>query len=256
MLATHVDRLPLVSSAIVNVAQDVDEEWPIEVIGHDGKAHNVTMEPGDMVLYESHSILHGRPFALKGRYYANIFIHFEPTGHTLRHVEKHGLEATDVDAQYKEALKKGHGGHENDAHRLPPYILKNSETANEWLENHGEEEEDEEEESHGKVEFSTGSTEAHIAAMESRTQTLLELITKKEELVHAKDENGWTPLHEAARAGSVEAVKLLVEKGADVNVKTAYGQTALYLATHEHGDDHPIIEYLEELGGVFEGPEL
>lgn len=80
MLATHVDRLPLVSSAIVNVAQDVDEPWPLEVIGHDGKAHNITMEPGDMVLYESHSVLHGRPFALKGRYFANVFIHFEPVG--------------------------------------------------------------------------------------------------------------------------------------------------------------------------------
>lgn len=27
VLATHVDRLPLVSSAIINVAQDVDEPW-------------------------------------------------------------------------------------------------------------------------------------------------------------------------------------------------------------------------------------
>merc|ERR1719437_333978 len=78
ILATHVDRLPLVSSAIINVDQDVDEPWPIEVIGHDGKAYNVTMEPGDMVLYESHSILHGRPFPLKGRFFANVFIHFAP----------------------------------------------------------------------------------------------------------------------------------------------------------------------------------
>jgi prolyl 4-hydroxylase len=59
-LAPHVDRLPLVSSAIVNIAQDVDEPWPLEVIGHDGRAHNVTMEPGDMVLYESHSVIHGK----------------------------------------------------------------------------------------------------------------------------------------------------------------------------------------------------
>ena len=43
VLATHVDRLPLVSSAIINVDQDVDEPWPLEVIGHDGKAYNVTM---------------------------------------------------------------------------------------------------------------------------------------------------------------------------------------------------------------------
>ena len=74
ILAPHVDRLPLVSSAIINVDQDVDEPWPLEVIGHDGKAHNVTMLPGDMVLYESHSIIHGRPFPLKGRFMANVFM--------------------------------------------------------------------------------------------------------------------------------------------------------------------------------------
>merc|ERR1712038_1549420 len=104
ILATHVDRLPLVSSAIVNVAQDVDEPWPIEVIGHDGRAHNVTMEPGDMVLYESHSVLHGRPFPLKGRYFANVFIHFEPTGHTLRHTG--GDHDGDVHEKYAESVKR------------------------------------------------------------------------------------------------------------------------------------------------------
>jgi hypothetical protein len=40
VLSTHVDRLSLVSSAIINVDQDLDEPWPPEVIGHDGKAHN------------------------------------------------------------------------------------------------------------------------------------------------------------------------------------------------------------------------
>ena len=62
--------MPLVISAIINVAQDVDEPWPLEVYGHDGKAYNITMEPGDMIFYESHSVIHGRPFPLKGRYYA------------------------------------------------------------------------------------------------------------------------------------------------------------------------------------------
>ena len=49
ILSPHVDRLPLVSSCIVNVAQDVDEPWPLEVIDRQGNAVNVTMEPGDMV---------------------------------------------------------------------------------------------------------------------------------------------------------------------------------------------------------------
>ena len=52
ILATHLDRLPLVSSCIINVDQDLNEPWPIEVYDHAGKAHNVTMEPGDMVFYE------------------------------------------------------------------------------------------------------------------------------------------------------------------------------------------------------------
>jgi hypothetical protein len=68
---TDVDRLPLVSSCIIQVAPDLDEPWPIEVYDHKGKAYNVTMEPGDMVLYESHTVLHGRPFPLKGRKYVS-----------------------------------------------------------------------------------------------------------------------------------------------------------------------------------------
>lgn len=59
ILAPHVDRLPLVTSAIINVAQKVDDPWPLEVIGHDGIAYNITLEPGEMILYESHSIIHG-----------------------------------------------------------------------------------------------------------------------------------------------------------------------------------------------------
>ena len=59
--------------AVVNVDQDVDEPWPLEVYGHDEKATNVTMRPGDMVLYESHSVIHGRPFPLKGKLLNSIW---------------------------------------------------------------------------------------------------------------------------------------------------------------------------------------
>ena len=37
LLSPHVDRLPLVSSCIVNVAQDVDEPWPLEIYDREGK---------------------------------------------------------------------------------------------------------------------------------------------------------------------------------------------------------------------------
>lgn len=40
VLSPHIDRLPLVTSAIINIAQETDEPWPLELVGHDGKATN------------------------------------------------------------------------------------------------------------------------------------------------------------------------------------------------------------------------
>jgi prolyl 4-hydroxylase len=68
ILTPHVDRLPLVSSCIINIDQEnLDEDWVLEVYDRHDRAVNVTMKPGDMVLYESGSLVHGRPFALKGK---------------------------------------------------------------------------------------------------------------------------------------------------------------------------------------------
>jgi Ankyrin repeats (3 copies) len=79
----------LVISAIVNVAQDdVQEDWVLEVIGHQGVAVNLTLAPGEMILYESHSVIHGRPFPLRGKYYANWFFHFEPVGYTQELIKR------------------------------------------------------------------------------------------------------------------------------------------------------------------------
>ena len=62
---------------------------------------------------------------------------------------------------------------------------------------------------------------------------------------------------QAARGGQLEAVKLLVENGADFNAKTAgNGGTVLWWARRTHGEDHPVIDFLEELGALEVGPEL
>ena len=37
------------------------QDWPLLILDHDGNEHNVTMAAGDMVLYESAKLLHGRP---------------------------------------------------------------------------------------------------------------------------------------------------------------------------------------------------
>ncbi|KAL9182371.1 hypothetical protein ACHAXT_013023 [Thalassiosira profunda] len=254
ILATHVDRMPLVSSAILNVDQDVDEPWPIEVYAHDGKAYNITMEPGDMVLYESHSVLHGRPFPLKGRYYANIFIHFEPTGHSLRHEAKEAAAQAAGGGQDTHA----HGGHEVESDGLPSYIVRGSVEEERWHRSHPNRKGQKAPQRREKDTFTTGSTPAHHAAQEGDAETLGNVIEKMGHLLNAKDANGWTPLHEGARGGHHEVVKILVERGANINERTmsGKGETALYTSIQQHGEDHPVSQLLMELGALNIGPDL
>ncbi len=47
------------------------------------------------------------------------------------------------------------------------------------------------------------------------------------------NENGWTPLHVAARCGSKDIVELLLANKADVNVKASQGQTPLFEAANK-----------------------
>lgn len=58
----HVDTANThVVSAIINVDQDVDKPWELLILDHNDNEHSLEMQPGDMVLYESAKLLHGRP---------------------------------------------------------------------------------------------------------------------------------------------------------------------------------------------------
>jgi len=78
-LDMHVDRYEThVLSMIINVEQEVNEEWPLYVYDHFYRLHKIILAPGEVVFYESAKIAHGRPEALKGKRYANIFAHTMP----------------------------------------------------------------------------------------------------------------------------------------------------------------------------------
>jgi len=80
-LEEHVDRISTHAvSAILQIAQeDVEEPWHLTVLDFNDEKHFIEMSPGDMVLYESASVLHGRPKAFKGLGYANLFVHYKPS---------------------------------------------------------------------------------------------------------------------------------------------------------------------------------
>lgn len=79
-LLTHVDRESThAASLIVNIAQEnVSRPWTVEVYDHADRLHEVVMEPGDIVYYESAKALHGRNTPLQSGHYINLFTHYRP----------------------------------------------------------------------------------------------------------------------------------------------------------------------------------
>ena len=243
VLATHVDRLPLVSSVILQVAQDINEPWPVEVYSHDGRAHNVSMVPGEMVLYESHSVLHGRPHPLNGKYYANIFVHFIPIDHEEENEKdrQRGL-AIEIpkDADWAAAAKKqmhrkprpgrNEVGHEQQNH--------DDEVVKKHIEKSGG----------GKPHVVEGQTALHRAAASGQLEVVEKLLAQSTNLLHARDANDWQPIHEAARSGHTDVLKYLVDMGADFGARTSNGGTPLFWARAKLPAGHAVIQYLEGIG--------
>jgi hypothetical protein len=81
-LDAHVDRVEThAASAIINIAQsDPTKAWPLQIVDHSGNAHELSMKPAEVVLYESARLHHARPQPLEGEWFANVFVHFHPPG--------------------------------------------------------------------------------------------------------------------------------------------------------------------------------
>lgn len=110
--------------------------------------------------------------------------------------------------------------------------------------------------------FATGSTELHHAALEGSYEQVEQILDKHEHLVNVRDENGWSALHEAVRRGMLDVVKILLDRGAEVNAQTGKQQTGdspLGLAMRFHGPDHDVTKFLESRGAKqfpMQGTEL
>jgi prolyl 4-hydroxylase len=106
-LKRHVDRLAThVISSIVHIASDLDEPWPIVIEDNMGVEHAVSLQPGQMLFYESARLPHARPSGMKGRHYTSVFVHYKPAewvfsdeSHAMRLINQHLVPDWDRDTE-------------------------------------------------------------------------------------------------------------------------------------------------------------
>lgn len=76
-----------------------------------------------------------------------------------------------------------------------------------------------------------GSMAIHMASANGKNDIIEILLSKDETLINEKDNKGNTPLHWAAMKDKPETIKLLSERGADIEAKDVDGWTPLHYAS-------------------------
>jgi L-asparaginase II len=89
-----------------------------------------------------------------------------------------------------------------------------------------------------------GYTPLHLACQNGHAEVVKALLKKGADL-QTKKSFGWTPLQNACENGHVEVVKALLEKGADLHAKTNDGNTPLHYAC-QNGHGEMIMALLEK----------
>jgi prolyl 4-hydroxylase len=98
VLKPHRDRIEThIFGVIINVDQDVREDWPLMIEDHTYEPHQILMTPCEMVFYESARLKHGRPTPLEGNAFANVFCHFTPSDYKSPSIRYDTPKPTDED---------------------------------------------------------------------------------------------------------------------------------------------------------------
>ena len=91
-----------------------------------------------------------------------------------------------------------------------------------------------------------GNTALHYACEEGYVELVQYLLSLEDVSIDVASMMDWTPLHCAASKGRTEAIRLLAEKGCDMNLTARDGNTALHLAAM--GGHLAAVQLLVELG--------
>lgn len=157
---------------------------------------------------------------MKGKYFANIFIHFEAIG---------PMDGSPVQRDGD----------------LPPYLIAGSPWEKQWRKDN-------------PTGWQLESHDPHDVARKGDLRSLQDLELTNPSALHRSDPNGWRPVHESVRSGHTAIVEYLLEKGADMNERTNHGEgySLLRLASMYLGQDHDIYKMLASKGALDLGPEL
>eukprot|EP00471_Norrisiella_sphaerica_P003140 CAMPEP_0184486480 /NCGR_PEP_ID=MMETSP0113_2-20130426/7966_1 /TAXON_ID=91329 /ORGANISM="Norrisiella sphaerica, Strain BC52" /LENGTH=600 /DNA_ID=CAMNT_0026868377 /DNA_START=118 /DNA_END=1920 /DNA_ORIENTATION=+ len=79
-LRNHIDRedTHIISATLSVLKPNATKPWPIETIDWSGKRFRYEHKAGEMLLYESSTRPHGRPYALPDGLHVGCFVHFAP----------------------------------------------------------------------------------------------------------------------------------------------------------------------------------
>ena len=101
-------------------------------------------------------------------------------------------------------------------------------------------------------------SDVRFAAGQQKNDLLAHYISVAPGMVDDSDKSGWRPIHEAARAGNLAGIQLLVSAGCDLASRTGRkgnGGTALWWAIQRFGEDHGAAKLLRYHGALYAGPE-
>lgn len=80
-------------------AKNMDEPWAFNYVTHKGVEHKSFLKPGEIMMYEAATSLHGRKEPLRGDEFANLYFHFRSPQW------KPGLEAWQKETYWTERMK-------------------------------------------------------------------------------------------------------------------------------------------------------
>ena len=101
----HADRYQdRIVGGIINVYQSGGPEWPLQIFDHFFRTVKITLKPGEMLMYESASLIHGRPTFLEMEAFANYLIHYISKDWHETETYKYLLNYRDVSSDFPDFI--------------------------------------------------------------------------------------------------------------------------------------------------------